>query len=180
MSRLYTKSGDGGFTSLSNGKKVKKNSDIIELYGSLDELNVFLAHASEALHQNQDFDQLLKSIYKIQKEIFNFSSKLMSGEKIIISSAEINKFEDDVDAMSEKLPILKSFILPGGGEAATRLHLARVTCRRVERVAFRLLDKDSSVEALGVYLNRLSDWLYVGARTAALIVNAEEVLVEDL
>ena len=177
MGVLYTKSGDDGFTTLSNGKKVKKSSDIIEVYGALDELAVFLAYSSEYLCQNQDFSDLLKEIYRIQKEIFNITSKIMSGDKFVVSSQDIKRLEDEIDAMTEKLPLLNSFILPGGGEGATRIHLARVVCRRAERAAFRFAEKNKNAQILGVYLNRLSDWLYSAARTAALIINAEEVLV---
>ena len=180
MGKLYTKSGDDGFTTLADGKRVKKSSGLIELYGALDELNVFLAHGIESLYHNQEFDFLLKQIYSIQKELFELGALLVSGEKFAISSQNISRLEEEIDNMSEKLPVLNSFILPGGGEAATRIHMARVVCRRAERVAFRLADDSSSAEMVGIYLNRLGDWLYAASRTAALISNAEEMVVEDL
>ena len=179
MSKVYTKSGDDGYTSLVGGKRVKKSADIVELYGALDELNVFLSSSIESLCHNRDYDNLLKQIYRIQKEIFALGSHLVSGERFTISSQSINKLEDEIDGMSENLPILKSFILPSGGESAVRLHMARVVCRRAERVAFKLADDNHIAEIAGVYLNRLADWLYTAARTAALIVNIEEVSIVD-
>lgn len=177
MSKLYTKSGDDGLTSLANGKRVKKSSEIIELYGGLDELSVFFGYVAESMCCNPGFTPLLKQIYRIQREIFELGSLVTSGKKFTINPQNIATLEVEIDTMSEKLPILKSFILPGGGECATRIHLARAVCRRVERLAFKLTETYANAEIVGIYLNRLSDWLYVAARTAALLVNAEEVLV---
>jgi len=84
MVKIYTKTGDAGSTSLANGERVKKSSDLIELYGSLDELNVFLSHALDSLADNQDFSSLVQQIYRIQKEIFVLSSYLLSGKKITV------------------------------------------------------------------------------------------------
>ena len=177
MNKVYTKSGDDGFTSLGNNKRVKKHSEIIELYGCIDEINVFLGYAAECLCCNQDFSELLKQIYRIQRELFELSTHLFSGQKFAINPHKITKLEIEIDVMSEQLPILKSFILPSGGECASRIHLARVISRRAERVAFKLAETNDNAQIVGIYLNRLSDWLYTAARTAAMIVNAEEVLV---
>ena len=123
--KLYTKSGDDGFTSLGNGKRAKKYSDAIELYGCIDELNVFLGYGAEALCQGQEYSDLLKQIYRIQKELFELCSHLSAEQKFAINPHKITKLEFEIDAMSQQLPILKSFILPSGGECATRIHLAR-------------------------------------------------------
>jgi cob(I)alamin adenosyltransferase len=180
MAKFYTKSGDDGSTSIgNNGKRVKKYSDIIELYGTIDELNVFLGYAAESLCHNQDQTEFLKKIYSIQREIFELGTHLSSGKKFAVNPHKITKLEFEIDEMSEKLPIVRSFILPGGGELALRFHMARVVCRRAERVAFKLADTMGDVEIIAVYLNRLSDWLYAAARTAAMLVNAEEILVND-
>jgi len=95
-------------------------------------------------------------------------------------SQNISRLENEIDAMSERLPVLKSFILPGGCESATRLHLARVVCRRTERIAVRSVDRSNSVEVVGIYLNRLSDWLFTAARIVVLTLNAEEILIENI
>lgn len=177
MNKGYTKSGDDGFTSLANGKRIKKTGELIELYGNLDELNSFLGYAAESLCYNQNFNTLLKQIYGLQNELFEIGASLISGTKFTLHSSQIGRLEDQIDAMSLRLPILHSFILPGGGESASRIHLARAVCRRAERVAFKLSQTDANAETVGVYLNRLSNWLYAAARTAALIVNAEEMTV---
>ena len=181
MNKIYTKLGDYGLTNLSNGKKVKKSSEIIEFYGSLDELNVFLCHVAEYLCAKYLFINLLEQIYRIQKKIFIISSSIVSEKKIIINILEdIKQLEEEIDYMNNQLPILKSFILPSGGEIASRLHLARVVCRRAERVAFRLAaaeDKNDNAKIIGIYLNRLGDWLYVAARFTAILTNKEEIPV---
>lgn len=178
MSKVYTKSGDDGSTSLADGTRVKKCSEIIELYGSLDELNSFLGFAAESLYGNQNFVDLLKQIYRLQKELFEVGSYLISGKKFTIHPQKISKLEAEIDAMCEHLPMLQSFILPSGGESASRLHLARTICRRAERAACKLFVTHENAEIVLIYLNRLSSWLYAAARTAALVINAEEITVD--
>lgn len=178
MGKLYTKSGDDGFTTLLSGKRVKKYSDLIELYGAIDELGVFLGYAAESLGSHQEDSDLLKRLCCIQRELFDLSSHLVSGNKFTLNPHQIGELEVAIDQMTEKLPILKSFILPSGGESALRIHLARTVCRRAERAAFKLANSDDNAAIVGIYLNRLGDWLYAAARTAALIVNAEETLVK--
>lgn len=177
MNKLRKQSGDDGFTNLANGKRVKKCSDIIELYGVIDELNVFLGHATESLCGNETFSNLLKSIYHIQRDLFELCSHVVSGQKFTLHPQKLEFLEGEIWTMSEKLPILKSFILPGGGEQASRIHVARAICRRAERIAFKLAETNDNATSIGIYLNRLSDWLYAAARTAALLTNAEEILV---
>jgi cob(I)alamin adenosyltransferase len=174
MNKTYTKSGDDGFTALANGKRVKKHSDIIELYGCIDELGVFLGYAAESLCKAQEFHDLYKQVYRIQCELFELSEYLLSSNKFAINPHKISQLEDEIDAMSERLPILQTFILPSGGESALRIHLARTVSRRTERAAFKLAESNKNAEIIGVYFNRLSDWLYTVARTAALIANVEE------
>jgi cob(I)alamin adenosyltransferase len=157
MNKTYTKSGDDGWTNAANGKRVKKHSDIIELYGCIDELNVFLGYAAESLCENQEFHSLFKQIFRIQRELFAVSSNLLISNIFAINPHEISQLEIEIDAMSERLPVLKFAILPGGGECALRIHLART---------------------IGIYFNRLGDWLYVAARTVALILNVEETTLQ--
>ena len=177
MNKLYTKSGDDGLTDLANGKRVKKHSDIIELYGCVDELGVFLGYAAESLCYNQAFQDLFKQIHRIRSELTELGSHLLSGSKFAINPHKISKFETEIDAMSDRLPIIKSSILPSGGECALRIHLARSICRRAERIAFKLAESNNNAEIVGVYFNRLGDWLYTAARTAALIANVEETFL---
>lgn len=179
-SEIYTKSGDDGFTNLASGKRIKKSSEIIELCGCLEELNVFLGHAAEFLYSNAEFTELLKHIYRVQKELFAIISCLLSEKKFVINPHNISDLEAGVNTMSERLPVLQALILPGGGEAASRIYLAWAVCRRAERAAFRLFATNDNAEIVGIYLNRLGDWLYVAARTTALMVHAEEMTVENV
>ncbi|MEI8055249.1 MAG: cob(I)yrinic acid a,c-diamide adenosyltransferase [bacterium] len=177
MSKIYTKSGDDGLTTVANNRRVKKHSDMIELYGCIDELNVFLGYAAESFCEIQNFRDMFKQIYRIQSELFELGSNLLSSNTFAINPHKISQLEIEIDSMSERLPILKSFILPGGGECALRIYLARTACRRTERAAFKLAESNKNAQIIGVYFNRLSDWLYTAARTAALILNVEEALV---
>lgn len=178
MSKAYTKSGDDGWTAAANGKRVKKHSDIIELYGCIDELNVFLGYAAESLCENQEFNSLFKQIFWIQRKLFELGSNLLSSNVFTINPHEISQLETEIDAMSERLPVLKYAILPGGGECALRVHLARTACRRAERVAFKLVETNKNAQIIGIYFNRLGDWLYIVARTVALILNVEETTLQ--
>ncbi len=180
MRNKDNKSGDDGLTSLADGKRIKKTSEIIELCGCLEELNAFLGYTAESLCANQVFVGILKQIYRVQKELFGIISHLVSSKKFAINPHDISKFEIEIDVMSQRLPVLESIILPGGGEAASRIHLARAICRRAERAAFRLFATNDNAEIVGIYLNRLGDWLYAVARTAALMVNAEEMTIGDI
>jgi len=175
MAKIYTRTGDDGTTALANGKRVKKTADIIAVFGSLDELNAFLGFAAEALYTKNELQDLLKHIYQIQKDLFELGGKLASGNKFTLDPEKVARFEAEIDAMTEKLPIAKSFILPGGGEISARLHIARTVCRRAERETFKLFATDILAETVGIYLNRLSDWLYVAARYVAFVTNVEEL-----
>ncbi len=176
MAKLYTKSGDDGFTSCGFGKRVKKSTEIIELYGSLDELSCYLAYAAEALLVSKlEAELLLKTIYRVQRELFELGSFLSSEGKSNFSFYYVAQLENEIDIISTKLPVLESFALPSGGECAVRIHLARAVCRRAERSSFALGNKNGQIA--GIYLNRLSDLLYAAARLTAVISNAEEILV---
>lgn len=179
MSKIYTRLGDNGLTSLADGKWVAKNSPIIELYGEIDELNSFLGFALEVLHKEAEFIELTKTLYRIQRELFVITRCLTAPEKDLVKE-QVDKFtnalETNIDSFSEKLPNLQGFILPGGGEIASRLHLTRSICRRVERVAFATVEKLKFAQIIAAYLNRLSDLLYVAARFVAFKANIEEMI----
>lgn len=177
MTKIYTKTGDTGTTALTNGKRVKKTSAPIELYGSLDELNSFLGFAAESLCHQDTYIDILKSIYRVQHELFTIASQVISGDKENFGLQLINKLEEEIDLFETRLPVLKSFILPGGGESSVRLHLARSVCRRAERVAFKLLDENKNAAIVTIYLNRLGDWLFVLARYVAFLGNIEETTI---
>ncbi len=180
VNKLYSKSGDDGFTNLISGKRVKKISELVELCGNLEELNVFLGYVAESLYSNPELVVQLKQVYRIQKELFEIIFNLTSEKKFVINPHSICDLEYEINAMSERLPVLQSMILPGGGEIASRIYLAWAVCRRAERSAFRLFTTNDNAETVGIYLNRLSEWLYVAARTMAVAAGVEETTVSHL
>lgn len=155
---IYTKTGDNGLTSLFGGKRVFKSDLQIEAYGSIDELSSFVGLVISKI-ENYDDKNFLE---KLQKDFYKIMAAL-SGAKVNLSFLEkkIVEFEKKIDTLDKKLPKLKRFILPGGTESASWLHVLRVICRRAERKVI----KHSQKELLIIkYLNRLSDLFFTLAR----------------
>jgi cob(I)alamin adenosyltransferase len=176
--KIYTKTGDKGQTSLIGGTRVPKYHLRIETYGTVDELNSYIGlimcQKIEAHHQ-----QVLK---EIQDRLFTIGSSLAADpekSKMKIPDlipTDITLLENEMDAMNEVLPTLKHFILPGGNTIVSYCHLARCVCRRAERLAVQLAG-DSFVDSnITIYLNRLSDYLFVLARK----LNADEKTTENI
>ena len=164
--KIYTKTGDKGYTSLIGGTRVPKHHLRIESYGTVDELNSYIG-----LIRDQDIDAHDKQILKeIQDRLFTIGSSLASDperSKMVIPDlhdADIELLEKEMDAMNEKLPELRHFILPGGNNAISFCHIARCVCRRAERLAVNLSAESTVEEKVNIYLNRLSDYLFVLAR----------------
>jgi len=164
--KIYTKTGDKGYTSLIGGTRVPKHHLRIESYGTVDELNSYIG-----LIRDQDIDSYDKQILKeIQDRLFTIGSSLASDperSKMIIPDlheADIELLEKEMDAMNEKLPELRHFILPGGNNAISFCHIARCVCRKAERLAVNLSAESTVEEKVNIYLNRLSDYLFVLAR----------------
>ena len=163
--KIYTRTGDEGQTSLFGGKRVAKNDPRIEAYGTLDELNSFLGVARSAWPEATIDAQL----HEAQRDLFEIGAHLASpGTSRFpgIDPSHIEQLEHGIDAMESELETLKSFILPGGSLAASHLHVARTVCRRGERLVVALHDQDDGTRSSVVYLNRLSDYLFVAARFA--------------
>lgn len=185
INRVYTRTGDQGTTGLAGGQRLSKGHPRIEAYGTVDELNAFLGFARESLRNRKEpeLKELYGQILVIQNELFDLGAELAvlpedrrPGTPLIGDSAS-TRLEQEMDAMNETLSPLTSFILPGGGEVATRLHLARTVCRRAERALVRLKESGEEVRPQALrYLNRLSDWLFVAARFAARTAGEEETL----
>jgi cob(I)alamin adenosyltransferase len=174
--RIYTKTGDKGHTSLVGGKRVPKNHRRLEAYGTLDELNSCLGMLRSGLSSKglKDFDSKLQAI---QNSLFNIGSHLacedvgMQSHLPNLHSDRIGQLETDMDLWEKDLPALRNFILPGGSECASIAHLARTVCRRAERHCVGLTleteGSDGSILVASdhiIYLNRLSDWLFVLSR----------------
>jgi cob(I)alamin adenosyltransferase len=163
LDRIYTRGGDKGQTSLGDGSRVSKLDPLVEAYGDVDELNSLLGWAVVAAPDER--------LSRIQTELFDLGADLcvpfQAGDgKLRIEQSAIDRLEVDCDEANADLPELKSFILPGGSEAAARLHIARAVCRRAERqVLASALERPVNPLAL-VYLNRLSDLLFILARAA--------------
>ncbi|WP_134724300.1 cob(I)yrinic acid a,c-diamide adenosyltransferase [Paracoccus luteus] len=171
LNRIYTRTGDGGDTALSDGSRVPKHDARVEAYGTVDELNATLGLAR--LHAGGDMADRLAVI---QNELFDLGADLsrpnMAADAdapyavLRIIASQVDRLESEIDAMNAALSPLRSFILPGGTALAAHLHLARTVARRAERRATGLaLGGDVNPVAIR-YLNRLSDWLFVAARAA--------------
>jgi cob(I)alamin adenosyltransferase len=169
VTKIYTKFGDDGETHLLGGAVVAKTDVMIELYGSLDELNSFLGWAIESMHASPNEQNLIPNILAIQQELFVLPVAITKSEGVAEVESFILRLENEIDTLSAKLKPLTSFVIPGGSEVASRLHIVRCVCRRAERVIFHLLKKDSNSKNIKIcaqYLNRLSDFLYVMARSS--------------
>ena len=167
--KIYTKTGDKGFTSLIGGTRVAKHHIRIESYGTVDELNSYIG-----LIRDQDITDHDKDILKqIQDRLFTIGSSLAADperSKMIIPDlhlTDVELLEQEMDTMNEKLPELRHFILPGGNNTISFCHIARCICRRAERITVHLAEESPVDEKVNIYLNRLSDYLFVLARKIA-------------
>ena len=167
-SKLYTRTGDAGDTSLFGGGRVPKHHPRVEAYGAVDELNSALGVAIAFLRQRR----LVTALQAIQNELFNIGSELASetgrkadaGRLFLDPEAKIATLERLTDEYDARLPALRTFVLPSGSQAGALLHLARTVCRRAERAVVRLSHEEPVNPDLLKYLNRLSDLLFVLAR----------------
>jgi cob(I)alamin adenosyltransferase len=177
--KIYTKTGDLGKTSLIGGTKVSKSNIRIETYGTIDELNSYIGLVSD----NCNDDHSKNILKEIQDRLFTIGSSLACDpeKEIKMSIPDLNEtdivlLEKEMDAMNDKLPEMKHFILPGGNVAVSTTHIARCVCRRAERWCVNMQEQNLSVEPLIIkYLNRLSDYLFVLARYIGHLLNVEEV-----
>jgi cob(I)alamin adenosyltransferase len=168
LTRIYTRAGDTGETSLGEGSRVPKTDLRIEAYGTVDELNSFLGLALAG-----DLpDELRPWLEQVQNDLFDLGADLSvpleddRRERLRVTAAQVERLEELCDLVNARLEPLRSFILPGGTEASARLHVARAVCRRAERLAVALAAEHGVNPAALSYLNRLSDLLFILARTA--------------
>ena len=164
--KIYTKTGDKGYTSLIGGTRVPKHHLRIESYGTVDELNSYIG-----LIRDQEISLYDKELLKqVQDRLFTIGSSLASDpekSKMIIPDlheSDIELLEKEIDLINEKLPELRHFILPGGNNTISFCHIARCVCRRAERITVHLAEESKVDEKVNVYLNRLSDYLFTLAR----------------
>ena len=167
ITKVYTKTGDDGSTGLGSGQRVGKDSPRIEAYGTVDELSSHIGVA-RALGVN---DAIAPDLARIQNELFHLGSDLciLEGDKARmpaprIEARHVEALEKLMDRLSEELPPLENFILPGGASSSAALHVARAVCRRAERLVVALSREEKVGPFTVTYLNRLSDALFVMAR----------------
>jgi cob(I)alamin adenosyltransferase len=169
LTRIYTRAGDAGETSLGDGSRVSKTDARIEAYGTVDELNSVLGFTLAEPGLPEEFRPWLE---QIQNDLFDLGADLSvplddERERLRVAQGQVEKLEELCDLVNARLEPLKSFVLPGGGEVAGRLHIARTVCRRAERVAVALAEREDVNPAALAYLNRLSDLLFILARAAS-------------
>ncbi|NDK54639.1 cob(I)yrinic acid a,c-diamide adenosyltransferase [Pontibacter fetidus] len=176
--KIYTKTGDKGTTALIGGTRVAKSHLRIEAYGTVDELNSYIG-----LVRDQEVNSVRADILKeIQDRLFTIGSSLATDpDKNVkmatpdLHEADITLLEHEIDAMSEDVPPLKAFILPGGHQSVSFCHVARCVCRRAERIAIRLQEESPVEHLVIIYLNRLSDYLFALGRRMTHELQAEEI-----
>jgi cob(I)alamin adenosyltransferase len=168
LTRIYTRAGDAGETSLGEGSRVSKTDPRIEAYGTVDELNsvIGLALAGDLPAEFRPW------LEQVQNDLFDLGADLsvpledQRRERLRVTPGQVERLEKLCDLVNEELEPLKSFVLPGGTEAAARLHVARAVCRRAERRSAALAGQHEVNPAALAYLNRLSDLLFILARAA--------------
>lgn len=175
--KIYTKTGDLGTTSLVGGIRVPKNSSRLEAYGTVDELNSYLG-----LIRSFEIDEKsIGELVMIQTILFSVGGNLATDtsvcakKQLCVKNEDIEFLEQAIDRMDGELPLLKSFVLPGGNPAVSFCHIARTVCRRTER---RILDMNGECEVDDLvlkYINRLSDYLFVLSRKMANDLGVEEL-----
>lgn len=185
MVKIYTRTGDRGQTSLFGGKRISKASLQVEAYGTVDELNSAIGVAiTEVLSIKYQVSSIKKELIKIQHDLFTIGSILASSSTKRYTldprrlKNRVTDFERLIDQLTEKLPQLRNFILPGGGKAGAALHLARAVSRRAERRVVALSKRQPVISDILVYLNRLSDLLFTMARFANYQQKQKEIIWE--
>lgn len=167
--KIYTRTGDEGTTGIFGGDRVLKSHPRIEAYGTVDEANSVIGVALSALGDDAAFERAREVLFRVQSDLFVLGADLATPAEAKpfvprITPSMTTALEQDIDAFEADLPPLKHFILPGGHAAAAQLHLARTVCRRAERLAVEAAPGERFNAHALVYLNRLSDLLFVMAR----------------
>lgn len=182
LTKIYTKVGDKGTTLLASGEKVPKDSVRIDAYGNVDELNSFLGLWRDTLGETA-FPDLLAQLAQIQNDMFDLGGELSTPAKVldvkkqqVVTAASVARLEQEMDAYMETLPPLANFVLPGGHQANSLAHVCRTVCRRAERGVVALAREEDVRDEPRIYLNRLSDWLFVAGRVVSQRLNVPEVL----
>jgi cob(I)alamin adenosyltransferase len=177
--RIYTKTGDLGKTSLIGGTKVPKSHIRIESYGTVDELNSFIGLVIDLITDEHSRNTLRE----VQDRLFTIGSSLACDpdkESLMkipdLKDSDVERLEKEIDQMNNVLPDMKSFILPGGHQALSTIHVVRCVCRRAERICVHMQEENLFIEPIVIkYLNRLSDYLFVLSRYIGHILQVQEI-----
>jgi cob(I)alamin adenosyltransferase len=178
-SKIYTKTGDEGYTSLVGGKRVLKTHPRIEAYGSIDELNSFLACLLDEINNREDREILIR----IQNNLFVLGGYLATDsmkKSCPLTLKEVEKLEDEMDKIDALLPPLNTFILPGGCKSNSLAHVCRTICRRAERNIYKITEESQIDFTVLKYINRLSDYFFLLSRKQSFINNIDEIIWENL
>ena len=185
LTSIYTKVGDKGTTMLAGGRKVPKDSSRIEAYGTVDELNSFLGLLRDKLTQfdSKKFSDIVTCLLKIQNEMHDLGGELSTPHEVLVKSKQqlvgqkdIARLEQEMDSYNETLEPLSNFILPGGHELVSYAHVCRTVCRRCERCVVTLANTEQIRDEARIYVNRLSDWLFIIGRTIGSRLQVAEIL----
>jgi len=171
LNKIYTKTGDDGTTALGSGRRVPKYDLRVEAYGTLDETNAAIGLAR--VHTRTADAELDAMLARIQNDLFDLGADLCFPDetkdargRLNVTDAQVARLESEIDKLNRDLQPLRSFVLPGGSQAASFLHLARTISRRAERLMVALASRESVGEAGLRYINRVSDFLFVASRYA--------------
>lgn len=188
INRVYTRQGDSGDTALAGGQRVPKDGARIEAYGTVDELNAFVGAARTTIYDTGSHEPRLARLggilLRVQHELFNLGSILATLPEDVhpkqarITQAEITQLEREMDLVNHDLPVLRSFVLPGGSHLNAELHICRTVCRRAERACVTLARTEAVPPEAVQYLNRLSDAFFVWSRWASHVTGLPETLWE--
>lgn len=178
MSKIYTRTGDNGTTSLVGGKRVSKTDPRLDAYGTIDELNSFIGLMESVMDGKAE---TAGNIQWIQQKLFNIGGCLATDttsfelpESCKVLASDVERIEKMIDTLQNGLPEQRSFIMPGGTQAASYAHVARTVCRRAERLILALPDEAKVPSELLQYINRLSDYLFVLARRINFLAGTPE------
>jgi len=181
LSKLYTRAGDAGETGLVGGKRVVKASPQVHAYGDIDELNSWIGMIRTQLRGQSAIDADT-ALHEIQQELFDIGAELATPHEsewkppTIITESEVAALEKQIDVWTASVPELKSFLLPGGSQLMSTIHITRTVCRRAERSIVGYSQEESVRPVILIYLNRLSDWLFAFARHCSEITGEAEHL----
>lgn len=173
LSKITTKTGDGGETGLGDGSRVSKSSERIHAIGDVDELNSWMGLLRTELSTDDELQPLL---HQIQHDLFDLGGELSVPGFYALNEELLQDIEDNLEALNDTLPPLKDFILPGGNRCAASAHMARTVCRRAERSLVKMAHTETVSTLALRYLNRLSDLLFILARVLARRNNGQEVI----